>query len=51
MASLTDVRLIEKARRHAQVLFEKDPDLNQPSHQLLASSLQRFWNGDNGDIS
>jgi ATP-dependent DNA helicase RecG len=51
MASLTDVHLIEKARREAQALFERDPDLSQPEHQLLASSMQRFWEGVTGDIS
>jgi ATP-dependent DNA helicase RecG len=51
MASLTDVRLIEKARRQAQMLFDRDPDLNQAEHRLLASSLQRFWEGGKADIS
>jgi ATP-dependent DNA helicase RecG len=51
MASLTDVRLIEKARRQAQMAFERDPDLTQPEHCLLASSLQRFWEGGRADIS
>jgi ATP-dependent DNA helicase RecG len=51
MASLTDVRLIEKARRQAQMVFERDPDLSQSEHRLLASSLQRFWEGGRADIS
>jgi len=51
MANLLDVRLIEKARRHAQALFEADPDLKQPENQLLAPTLQRFWDGGKGDIS
>jgi len=51
MANLLDVRLIEKARRHAQALFEADPDLQQPENQLLAPTLQRFWGGGKGDIS
>ena len=51
MASLTDVRLIEKARRHAQSLFETDPELALPEHNLLAQALQRFWGGGQGDIS
>jgi len=50
LASLTDVPLIDKARRHAQALFEIDPELNQPEHQLLASYLDRFWGG-KGDVS
>jgi len=51
MANLTDVRLIEKARRLAQALFEADPELAQPENQLLAPTLQRFWGGGKGDIS
>ncbi len=51
LASITDVRLIEKARRLAHGLFEQDPDLSQPEHSLLAASLQRFWGGGQGDIS
>jgi ATP-dependent DNA helicase RecG len=51
LASLTDVRLIESARRHAQSLFEHDPDLADPEHQLLAHALDKFWGGDTGDVS
>jgi ATP-dependent DNA helicase RecG len=43
LASLTDVRLIEKARQHAQRLFEEDPDLEQTKHQPLVAALQHFW--------
>jgi ATP-dependent DNA helicase RecG len=51
LANLTDVHLIEKARRFAQSIFEVDPDLESPEHQLLAKSLQRFWRLGQGDIS
>jgi ATP-dependent DNA helicase RecG len=51
LASLTDIHLIEKARHHAQSLFESDPELNSPEHQLLAESLRRFWRLGQGDIS
>jgi len=51
MASLTDVRLIEKARRHAQALFDDDPDLENPELSLLATALARFWGNEKGDIS
>jgi ATP-dependent DNA helicase RecG len=43
LASLTDVHLIEKARHHAQRLFEDDPDLEQAKHQPLNAALQHFW--------
>jgi ATP-dependent DNA helicase RecG len=51
MASITDVVLIEKARNHAQALFEKDADLKQPEHALLADAFQRFWNETKSDVS
>jgi ATP-dependent DNA helicase RecG len=51
MASITDVKLIEKARTQAQNVFEKDPDLSQPEHALLAEALWRFWGEGKGDVS
>ena len=50
-ASLTDIHLIEKARRFSQALFAQDPDLNRPEHQLLALAYQRAWGDSRGDIS
>ena len=51
MASITDVALIEKARLQAQKVFEKDPDLTQPEHALLAEALGVFWGEGKGDVS
>jgi ATP-dependent DNA helicase RecG len=55
LASLTDVLLIEKARKLSQKVFEKDPELSLPEHQLLAEAVKRFWGGvgeiPKGDIS
>jgi ATP-dependent DNA helicase RecG len=53
LASLTDVRLIEKARKASQEIFQKDPELSQPEHHLLATTLQHLWGEDiiKGDIS
>ena len=51
LASLTDVHLIDKARRMAQENFEVDPELKSPEYQLLASFLERSWSGNRGDIS
>jgi ATP-dependent DNA helicase RecG len=51
MANLTDVHLIEKARHYAQLIFNLDPDLISPEHQLLSQSLKRFWSFGQGDIS
>ncbi|MCC7187329.1 MAG: ATP-dependent DNA helicase RecG [Anaerolineales bacterium] len=51
MASITDVKLIEKARAQASAVFEKDADLSQPEHKLLAEALGRFWGEGKGDVS
>jgi len=50
LASLTDIKLIEMARRWAKAVFDKDPHLSLPEHQLLAASLERFW-GENEQSS
>ena len=50
-AQLTDIRLIEKARREATRLFEVDPELTKPDHEALAQELARFWSIEKGEIS
>ncbi|MFZ6029139.1 MAG: ATP-dependent DNA helicase RecG [Chloroflexota bacterium] len=51
LASLTDVRLIEAARKQAQAIFHLDPDLALPEHAQLLAALERFWHDGKGDIS
>jgi ATP-dependent DNA helicase RecG len=51
VASLADVRLIEKARNIAQSVFSRDPNLSLPEHQLIQANLERFWRSGRGDIS
>ena len=51
MASITDVKLIEKARTQAQKLFEQDADLSKPENMLLAEAFGRFWGEGKGDVS
>jgi len=51
VASLSDVQLIEKARRQAQSLFLSDPELIRPENQPLAAALHQFWGESSGDIS
>ena len=51
MASITDVKLIEKARGEAQKLFEQDPDLSKPEDALLSEAFERFWGDGKGDVS
>jgi len=45
MARLTDVKLLELARREAQRLFKIDPQLKKPEHQLLANEVALLWQG------
>jgi ATP-dependent DNA helicase RecG len=51
MASLTDVHLIEKARREAQRLFAVDPELSLPEHDPLAKAVDLFWTGRKREVS
>jgi ATP-dependent DNA helicase RecG len=51
LANLTDIHLIEKARRFAQGLFEQDPELSDPRYAPLKASLERAWGETKGDIS
>jgi len=43
MARLSDVPLLEMARREAVHLFEKDPRLESFEHRLLVQELARVW--------
>ncbi len=51
LAELTDIHLIEKARKEAQLIFKQDPDLEKPEFQVLAVTFRRFWKEGQGDIS
>jgi ATP-dependent DNA helicase RecG len=43
MAKLSDVALLETARREAINLFQVDPNLKKAEHHLLAQELARVW--------
>jgi len=43
MAKLSDVSLLELARAEAIRLFEEDPALEKPEHNLLTKELARVW--------
>ncbi|MFC1860887.1 ATP-dependent DNA helicase RecG [Chloroflexota bacterium] len=43
MAKLSDVVLLELARKEAIRLFQVDPKLIQPEHTLLAKEMARVW--------
>jgi ATP-dependent DNA helicase RecG len=43
MAKLSDVKILELARNEAIGLFQVDPGLKAPEHQLLARELAKVW--------
>ena len=51
LASLTDGRLIDKARHHAEKLLAADPALSKPEHQPLAALLKTYLSDGKGDPS
>ena len=51
LAKLTDIHLIEKAGQYAKAIFEKDPQLTSPEHQLMLDALNHFWREGEGDLS
>lgn len=52
LASITDLKLVEQARKHASDLFRQDPELSQEKHQQLALAVNQFWTPKkSGDIS
>jgi ATP-dependent DNA helicase RecG len=51
LAKLTDLPLIEQARAAARRLYEADPRLERPEHQLLAERLASLWMPGQGDVS
>jgi len=52
MAKITDLALIEKARRFAEKVFQEDPHLSQEKHRRLKRAMAKFWAEETmGDIS
>lgn len=43
LASLMDIEMIEIARKEAQIIFEIDPNLEEPEHLLLQANVEQFW--------
>jgi ATP-dependent DNA helicase RecG len=43
MAKLSDMKLLELARREAIRLFTEDPGLSRPEHKLLKREVARLW--------
>jgi ATP-dependent DNA helicase RecG len=44
-SSITDTHLIEKCRVYAKEVFENDPGLRRPEHQVLLEQLKYCWPG------
>lgn len=51
MAKLSDVALLELARREAIRLFQVDPKLQKSEHHRLAGELARVWHGGTAEWS
>jgi ATP-dependent DNA helicase RecG len=51
LASISDIKTIEKSRTLAASLFENDPDLSKPEHALLKNQLAMFWKSTSTDLS
>lgn len=51
LANLTDIHLIEKAAHYARQVFDNDPNLSAPEHQLMLDALNHFWPAAEGDLS
>jgi len=45
MARLSDTPLLELARSEAKSLFEHDPYLKKPEHELLRKEVSKLWSG------
>jgi len=50
MVELMSPELVELAQREARTLYEEDPDLELPEHQLLAERISILYD-DSGDVS
>jgi hypothetical protein len=51
MTNVTDARLIDLARREADKVLNKDPELSVEEYQPLAQRLKEFWESGAGDLS
>lgn len=51
MASIADLRLLERVREAAARFLEADPSLEQPEHRLLARRVADLWASGEGEVS
>lgn len=50
LVKLTDTKLLELARKEAELIAQKDPSLELPEHRLLVRQLENFWSSES-DLS
>ncbi|MGB8647906.1 MAG: ATP-dependent DNA helicase RecG [Anaerolineae bacterium] len=43
IATLNDIKLLQEAQAVARGVFEADPKLDAPEHQLLKQKMEEFW--------
>ncbi|MBC7226610.1 MAG: ATP-dependent DNA helicase RecG [Thermoflexales bacterium] len=51
MASIADLRLLERVREAAARFLETDPSLENPEHRLLARRVMDLWASGEGEVS
>ncbi|MEX0683065.1 MAG: ATP-dependent DNA helicase RecG [Dehalococcoidia bacterium] len=51
IAKLTDVELIEEARREATRILDEDPELEDPAHIALRENVRRLWDRLSSEVS
>jgi len=51
MATIADLRLLERVREAASRLLEEDPNLERPEHRLLARRVTEMWSKGEGEVS
>jgi len=51
MAKLSDVALLELARKEAERLFARDRHLQNPENSLLVKELARVWTSEIEELS
>lgn len=51
IATLSNVRMIEAARKEATKLLEDDPGLEEPQHRMIAERVRELWDSVTAEVS
>lgn len=51
LANISDIKLITRARKQAQALIDRDPNLTSDENSALRYELENLWNATNGELS